>query len=252
MTIPADRFFIFAGIILVALVLLAVGIVVAVRGRKTANTQAPVEDKPAPEWVKNIAGAAGKTLTRAESAVPNAPADAVVVLRDPVSKEWQVELGGVRYPNLREIHDDRLAHRVLEALEGLQIFAGISRSTAAATPMPSTTTLPPAAPNIPVIPPSVPRVEQTILTALTQSGAPSKPRYPAPPNSILDQIEKVVQRNLLKDPVLADRRIHVGAAADGSLLIEVDWDTYKSADEIPEDSVRSLIKTSIQEWERTA
>jgi hypothetical protein len=251
MTIPADRFLIFAGIIAVALVLLAVGIVVAMRGRKPSVEKSPVDDKPAPEWVKNIAGAAGKTLTHADSTVPNAPTDAVVVLRDPVSQMWQIEIGGVRYPNLREIHDDRLAHKVLEALEGLQSFAGITRGVSAPAPVPAS--MPSAvAPNIPVIPPSVARVEPTILSAMTQSGAPSKPRNPAPPNSILDQIEKVVQRNLLKDPVLADRRIHVGAAADGSLLIEVDWDTYKSADEIADDTVRNLIKTSIQEWERTA
>lgn len=250
MTLPLDRFLIFVGVLAVALVLLAVGIIVAMRGRRTNIDKSPVEGKPAPEWVKNIAGAAGKTLTRADSV--NAPADAVVVMRDPASKDWVVEINGSRYPTLREIHDDRAASKVLEALEGLQRFVGVA-PVAAPPAEPQLSAAPStAAPNIPVIPLSIPRAEPTIVAALSQPTASSKPKYPAPPNSILDQIEKVVQRNLMKDPNLADRRIHIGAAQDGSLLIEVDWGTYKSADDVPDENVRSLIKASIQEWERTA
>lgn len=251
MTIPADRFLIFAGIIAVALVMLTVGIVVAVRGRRPSITKSPIDDKPAPTWVKSVAGTAGKTLARTDNAL-HVPADAVVVMRDPVSKEWIVEINGSRYQNLRDVHDDRAAGKVMEAYEGLQHFAGINPSVAPTAPAQPAASLPPAALNIPVVPLSVPVVEPTIVAAMTQPAALSKPKYPAPPNSILEQIEKVVQRNLMKDPALTNRRIHIGAAQDGSLLIEVDWDTYKSADDVPEDNVRSLIKTSIQEWERTA
>ena len=52
------------------------------------------------------------------------PPDAILVLRDPASSEWVVEVNGMRYNSLKDIHDDRAASKVLEALSGLQRFAG--------------------------------------------------------------------------------------------------------------------------------
>lgn len=238
MTISADRFFIVAGIIGLALVMLAVGISTALRARaKTSLAESPTDNTPASGWVKNIAGAAGKTLT---GAALNAPADAIVVLREAVSNDWVVEINGMRYLSLKDIHDDKAATKVLAAIGGLQRFAG-------------TIPIVPAGEAIPVVSPDrAPKLEPAIVAALAQASPAAKSKYPAPAGSILDQIEKVLQRNLIKDPVLAQRRVHIGAAADGSLLIEVDWDTYKSADDVPDDHVRTMIKTSIQEWERAA
>ncbi len=261
MAISDDRFFVIAGIVGLALLLLAVGLIAALRGRaKTTINESPIDNTPAPSWVKNIAGAAGKTLTGAAPVVATS-AEAVVVLKDTVTNEWQVEVNGLRYSSLKDIHDDKTASKVMAALEGLQRFIGISISvgTAPATPASGQPT---AAP-VPIVPPgesipfaspdTTPRLESAIVSALSQSApSTSKPKYPAPANSILDQIEKVLQRNLLKDPDLVARRIHIGAAADGSLLIEVDWSTYKAAEDVPEERVRNTIKASIQEWERTA
>jgi hypothetical protein len=257
MSISDDRFFIIAGIIGLALVLLTVGLIAAVRSRRTPTIdKSPIDGTPAPAWVKNIAGAAGKTLTGTSPAV-NAPGDAIVVLRDAVLNQWVVEVNGLRYQNLKDIHDDKAASKVMAAIDGLRRFAGISITTA---PVAATADKSAAAP-IPIVPPgasipfvspdNVSRIEPVIVTALTQTTA-TKPKYPAPAGSILDQIEKVLQRNLLRDPAMIARRIHIGAAGDGSLLIEVDWSTYKSAEEVPEVRVRDLIKASIQEWERTA
>jgi hypothetical protein len=257
----ADRFFLFAGILLVALLVLLVGIVLALRGRRGSKEQSPIDDKPAPDWVKNIAGAAGKTLARVGDTVTNAPADALIVVRDPATSEWLVEVNGMRYRSLRDIHDDKAATKVLEALSGLQRFAGsIPIAVSASAPSTAPTALPveptaaaqPQPPDQP-LKPIGPVLAPSVAAAMGQDDrAPSKSRYPAPPNSILDQIEKVLQRNVMRDPALIDRRIHIGAAQDGSLLIEVDWNTYRSADEVPEPNVRDVIKSSIQEWERAA
>jgi len=260
MSIPADRFLIIAGIVGLALVLLMVGLIATVRGRrKPTMEESPIDSTPAPSWVKNIAGAAGKTLT-GSAPVLNTPADAIVVLRDAVSNEWMVEVNGMRYQSLKDIHDDKAASKVMGAIEGLRQFAGISTvttvPTAPALEQPATVPIPivPSGESIPFVSPeSAPKLESAIVSALTQNTSPTgKPKYPAPAGSILDQIEKVLQRNLLNDSDLAARRIHIGAAADGSLLVEVDWSTYKSADEVPEGRVRDLIKASIREWERTA
>jgi hypothetical protein len=263
MTISDDRFFIIAGIVGLALVLLAVGLIAAMRGRnKPTLDESPIDSTPAPSWVKNIAGAAGKTLAGAahtDSPVINASADAIVVLRDAVSNEWLVEVNGMRYQNLKDIHDDKAASKVLAAIGGLQRFAGSIPIVPAAAPeakklAASPIPIVPSGESIPFVPPdSLPRLEPVIVSALAQGAATvSQPKHPAPAGSILDQIEKVLQRNLLRDQELTARRIHIGAAADGSLLIEVDWSTYKSAEEVPEVRVRDLIKASIQEWERTA
>ena len=257
MTISDDRFFIIAGIIGLALLLLAVGLIAAARSRRAPTIdKSPIDGTPAPAWVKNIAGAAGKTLT-GTAPIVSTPGDVIVVLRDAVSNQWVVEVNGMRYQNLKDIHDDKAASKVMAAIDGLRRFAGISIMTtpaaptadkSAAAPIP----IVPAGESIPFAPPdSTPRLEPVIVAALTQITA-TKPKYPAPAGSILDQIEKVLQRNLLRDPEMTARRIHIGAAADGSLLLEVDWSTYKSAEEVPEVRVRNLIKASIQEWERTA
>ena len=130
-------------------------------------------------------------------------------------------------------------------MSGLQRFAGIAPAVKPDL-KPKPVILPtPSAP--------APGIDPTVAQALAQSGpTPTLPLYPAPPNSILAQIETILQRNLVRYPELAHRRIHVGAASDGSLLIEVDRQFYHHADEIAELQVRDLIKAAIHEWERTA
>jgi hypothetical protein len=229
----------------IALLLVFAGIVLALRPRsKASNAEHPVSDKPAPDWVKGIAGSAGKAIT-GTSSVP-LPADAILVLRDPASGEWLVEVNGMRYTNLKDIHDDRAASKVLEALSGLQRFAGtipIIKPDLKATP----------APAVPAASTQTARIEPPVAQAMTQRTAPSSAALrPAPPNSILDQIEKILQHNLMRYPEFADRKIHVGAADDGTLLIEVDRQFYQHADEVPDPVVRGVLKAAIQEWERSA
>ena len=257
MTITDDRFFIVAGISGLALLLLLIGISATLRARATTSIeQSPGDSTPAPGWLKNLAGAAGKTLTGAPGA--NVPVDAIVVLREAGANDWVVEVNGLRYQTLKDVHDDQAATKVLAAIGGLQRFAG---AIPIMTPQPVVDK--PAVPNAnpigplgessPLVSPdTAPKLEPAIVAALAQAAPVTKPKYPAPAGSILDQIEKVLQQNLLKDPVLAPRRVHIGAAADGSLLIEVDWDTYMSVDDVPDDPVRTMIKASIREWERTA
>jgi hypothetical protein len=251
MTISDDRLFIVASIIGLALLLLMVGIIAALRARaKTSMDELPIDHTDVPDWLKSLAGATGKTLT-GSAPVLDAPADALVVLRDPVSNDWVVEVNGLRYQNLKDIHDDQAATKILAAIGGLQRFAG---ALPIMTPPPAVEkpATPGASPSEPVVSPAgVPKLEPAIVAALAHASSAAKSKYPAPAGSLLDQIEQVLQRNLIRDPVLAQRRIHIGAAADGSLLFEVDWNTYKSADEVPDDDVRQMIKTSIQEWERS-
>jgi hypothetical protein len=243
---PVERFIPIVVVLGIAMLLVLIGIVLALRQRSKGPEahEAVASDKPAPEWVKGVAGTAGKALTRTSTA--NIPADAILVLRDPMSNEWMVEVNGMRYNNLKDIHDDRAADKVLEALSGLQHFAGtipivkpeLKATLGVVASTPAT---------------SVKNIEPSVAQAMKPGSAMvSTALYPAPPNSILDQIEKILQHNLMRYPEFADRKIHVGAASDGSLLIEVDRQFYQHADEVPDLTIRGVIKASIQEWERSA
>jgi hypothetical protein len=242
-----EQFIPIVAVIGIALLLVLIGVVLALRQRaKGPQAHEPVaSDKPAPEWVKGLAGTAGKALTRTGTA--NIPADSILVVRDPASQEWLVEVNGMRYQSLKDIHDDRAANKVLDALSGLQQFAGtipIVKPELKATAVSSVASTP-AAPAM--------RIEPSVAQAMRSSGAPvSSALYPAPPNSILDQIEKILQHNLMRYPEYNDHKIHVGAASDGSLLIEVDRQFYQHADEVPDPTIRGVIVASIQEWERSA
>jgi hypothetical protein len=243
---PVDRFIPIVIVLGIAMLLVFMGVILALRQRSkgSAAHKAVAGDKPAPEWVKGLAGTAGKALTRTSAA--NVPADAILVLHDPVSSDWLVEVNGMRYRSLKEIHDDRAAGKVLEALSGLQRFAGtipIVRPELKPTPASSATSSPTSPAR---------EIEPSVNQAMKQGAVGSSPLYPAPPNSILDQIEKLLQHNLMRYPEFAERRIHVGAASDGTLLIEVDRQFYQHADEVPDPAIRGVIKDSIQEWERSA
>jgi len=243
---PLERFIPIVIILGVAMLLVLLGVVLALRQRnKTpADHEAVVSDKPAPDWMKGLAGTAGKALTRTPAA--NIPTDAILVLRDPESSDWVVEVNGMRYANLKDIHDDRAASKVLEALSGLQRFAGTIPIIKSELKAPLG--ILPAAPAKPDQ-----DIEPSVAQALKKgSAAANTALYPAPPNSILEQIEKILQHNLMRYPEFADRKIHVGAAPDGSLLIEVDRQFYQHADEVPDLTIRGVIKAAIQEWERAA
>jgi hypothetical protein len=241
-----ERFLPIVAVIGIAILLVLIGIVLALRQRPKGSPghQAVTGDKPAPEWAKGVAGTAGKALTRTPAA--HVPAEAILVLRDPVSSEWLVEVNGMQYRSLKDIHDDRAAGKVLEALSGLQHFAGTIPIV-----KPELKAAPGAADSTAVAPAK--NIEPSVAQAMKPgSAAASIALHPAPPNSILDQIEKILQHNLMRYPEYAERKIHVGAASDGSLLIEVDRQFYQHADEVPDLTVRGVIKASIQEWERSA
>ncbi len=232
-TITADQFFLLGGIIILALILLMAGIITALRSRHPdpAAHKPVASEKAAPDWLKSLADTASKTITRTPGS-PILPSDALLVMRDPASGNWMVEINGMQYTSLKDIHDDRAASKVLEAMVGLQQFAGFKPVTAGQEQLTLAST------------------DQAAPTALSTTAA-SQPTHPAPPNSMLDQIEKVLQRNLLKHPELASRKIHVGAASDGSLLIEMDKQFYHGIEEVPDPVVRDLLRAAIQEWEHT-
>ena len=219
-----DQSLLFEAIVLVAVVLLLAGIFISRRNQ-------PSKEKTQPKVTENIMGTVSKTLAR-ESVTANLPSDAVMLIRDTDSGEWLVEVNNTRYSNLKDIHDDQAARKVLDAISGLQRFIGSIPIAAAPTPM------------------SAPSRSDVRPVSNATANVVGNPKFPALKDSILDQIENVLQRKLLKNPNLVERHIHIGAEPNGSLLIEVDKELYHAPDEVPDQEVRAVIQEAIKDWER--
>jgi len=169
------------------------------------------------------------------------PPDSILLNRDMITGEWVVEVQGQRYRRLGDIHDDNAAAKILSAIEGLKTFTGV---TLTAPPAPS-------APAEPVSTSSAPLAATPLATGQPPRGF-RQATYPAPAGSIIAQIETILQRELEQHPDLSDRSIHMGARPDGSLLIEVDRNLYRSPDEIADSRVREVVMLAVRTWEKSS
>ena len=160
------------------------------------------------------------------------PPDYVLLNRDAAAGEWIVEVEGQRYRRLSDIHDDRAAAKILAAIEGMKNFAGLTLVEDSSAPLPPPTQAAPA-------------------TGPAKPARSGLATYPAPPGSIIAQIEIILQRELALHQDLLDRSIHMGAAPDGSLLIEIDRNFYKSPNDIPELRVREIVLRAVRTWEKS-
>ena len=169
------------------------------------------------------------------------PPDVIVLSRDAATGEWLVELEGQRYRRLADVHDDRAASKILGALEGMEAFAGITQMI-------------PAEP----APPPAPTQPAPVQAGPTPPAPGAEPRparqasYPAPAGSIIAQIETLLQRELALRPEFGERAIHMGALPDGSLVIEVDLNFYKSPNDIPDPRVRDVVMAAVRTWEKSS
>ncbi len=221
-------------------VLLVVGgVLIGIRSRRQSDSGAdalfaPAPKRESPAWLNELQR--------------KLPPDVIVLSRDAATGEWLVELEGQRYRRLGDIHDDRAATKILGAIEGLKVFAGI----AAATPSQSE-------------PPAPTRPSTPLRAGLRAGPAPAAPppagympptsqpaTHPAPEGSIIAQIEAILQRELERHPDLNGRTIHMGATSDGNLLIEVDREFYRSPDAIPDPRVRDVVMSAVRAWEKSS
>jgi hypothetical protein len=69
------------------------------------------------------------------------------------------------------------------------------------------------------------------------------------PLSLVEEIDALVQERLPERPDLAERGIRLTRDIDGSILIYVGQQRYRSPDEIPDDDVRTFIHDAIRTWE---
>lgn len=75
-------------------------------------------------------------------------------------------------------------------------------------------------------------------------------KIPATPSkSIAEQIDEILQEKLLDSP-LAERAIRLMEMPDKSIAVMIGLTKYAGLEAVPEEEIRSLIRSSVAEWER--
>ncbi len=69
--------------------------------------------------------------------------------------------------------------------------------------------------------------------------------------SLVEQVDTILQRYLLTEPELAERKIHLVQDPSGGLVIEVDGKQYDRPREIEDPRIQLMIKQALKEWEAT-
>lgn len=198
------------------------------------------------------------------------------VLRVPPLGRLVVEINGKPVEQLTDIKEPALRQRLLAAIGELVTFAGgyellvdaglapAVGPTPTAAPASSTTEATPAVDDDTLEqrraaflaalesqvqePPS-----SSVLNQPSLLGALRRPRREpeAPPLSLAEQIDAVLQAKMASIPQLAGRSIHLRSDPKGGLRIEVDGRFYQRPSEIEDRNIALLIKAAIKEWEKS-
>lgn len=106
---------------------------------------------------------------------------------------------------------------------------------------PSTPSPPASAPSIP---PASPPAPASRSSTIAKEDRPS-----APANSIVGQIDAVLQERLAGTP-LEERGIFLTQSPDGSVNVFVGLTRYSGIDEVPDPEIKTAIRAAITEWEK--
>ena len=71
------------------------------------------------------------------------------------------------------------------------------------------------------------------------------------PFNLAGEINEIVQTRLKVSPLAATTIIEILSDPNGGIRIKVNGQVYSSPDDIPDPDVKTLIKDSIKEWERS-
>lgn len=207
------------------------------------------------------------------------------VLRDEDTGAIIVEVEGSKYRRLTEIQDGRIGNQILEAIADLIKFTGgiVRGQWAAASATPAVPTregptqpqaIEPISPPQPVATELPDSDEEAFLQRLREGDLQTgrTPAREARPSTIgflrrqksqasaegigtggtfIDEIEEILQRMISAAPTPLGQEVHVGTGLDGGLQIQVGLRYFSNADEVPDPTIRNLIKAAVKEWERS-
>ena len=73
-------------------------------------------------------------------------------------------------------------------------------------------------------------------------------RPSAPANSIVTQIDTILQERLAGTP-LEERGVFLTQSAEGGVIVYVGLTRYNGVDEVPDPEIKAAIRAAITEWE---
>ena len=100
----------------------------------------------------------------------------------------------------------------------------------------------------PVQPPPPPPQAVPSLTTPRPSTIAKEDRPSAPANSIVSQIDSVLQARLEGTP-LGDRGIFLTQSPEGGVIVYVGLTRYNGVDDVPDPEIKAAIRGAISEWE---
>jgi hypothetical protein len=97
-------------------------------------------------------------------------------------------------------------------------------------------------------PVSSPQGTPIIAAPISPEAKPDTKR-PAPPQSIVEQIDSILQARMMNTP-LAQRDIRVQESHEGGVEVMVGRTRYETVDDVPDAEIKSAIRAAIEEWEK--
>ncbi|OGO25196.1 MAG: hypothetical protein A2W33_09785 [Chloroflexi bacterium RBG_16_52_11] len=85
------------------------------------------------------------------------------------------------------------------------------------------------------------------VNILTRAMLPELP--PEPPKSIVAQIDDILQEKLENSP-LSKRGIRLRELPNQGMAVMVGLDQYEGVDDVPDEEIRSMIRSAVSEWEK--
>ena len=158
-----------------------------------------------------------------------------------------LDLDGTRVNTASLSSDQR--KRLIEMLNFIRPWLESKPASAPAMTTPPPPTTPQAAPVMSA--PSTPKPISQPLAQAQENPAPSaakSDRPAAPANSIVAQIDSILQEHLVGTP-LEGRGIFLAQSPEGGVNVYVGLTRYSGVDDVPDPEVKAAIRAAISEWE---
>lgn len=188
------------------------------------------------------------------------------IMRVPPLGKLVVQEGGNRYEMLSEVQDERLRRRIITAIGELMGFAGGYQALVDEGVAPPLTAQTPSG-GLQSKAAALKEQQDRFLDRLEQererlAQANATRSVPDPsasvvqeakkePASIVEQIDKILQRYVASSDMYSSRSIHLIQGREGNVKIEVDGRVYDRPRDIDEKPIQLMIKRALKEWEAT-
>ncbi|MFL7872007.1 MAG: hypothetical protein AB8I58_24470 [Anaerolineales bacterium] len=190
-------------------------------------------------------------------ASPSIPSDEIPVLDVSMAPDGslRLQMDGQRV-NTSAL-DAEQRKRLIAILTQMRPWLEAPKSASPAGPRPVSSprggTSPQGAPPARAMPAATPSLSSK-PTPPSSSSTPAAPKAEeedepaAPPESIVAQIDSVLQARLVNTP-LAEKGIRLQESPEGGVLVWVGINKYEAIDDVPDEQIKATIRAAITEWE---